>query len=99
MNGHCNKRPPTHFANHLISLKENHVSQEETLYPPRTSNFSKPNLSITKEKVGRRLPWGSSLHVHDLHKRPGIFITLDSHNHYDVNHSHTKPNASKQNLL
>ena len=42
---------------------------------------------------------GSTLHVHDLYRRPGIFIASHIPIHYNVNHRHTKLNATKSYLL
>jgi hypothetical protein len=48
MDAHRNQGTPNYFANNLSPLKENHVSQDKPLQQLRMSDFSKPNMSITK---------------------------------------------------
>jgi len=57
------------------------------------------NLTCRSQKHTEQTTYGSTLDVHDLYKRPGIFIASDSPIHYNVNHRHTKLNATKPYLL
>jgi len=58
------------------------------------------NLTCRSQKRKEQTTYyGSTLYVNDLHKRPGIFIASESPNHYNVNHRHTKLNATKPYLL
>jgi len=57
------------------------------------------NLTCRSQKRTEQTTFGSTLDVHDLYKRPGIFIASDSPNHYNVNHRHNKLNATKPYLL
>jgi len=57
------------------------------------------NLTCRSQKRTEQTTYGSTLHVHDLCNPPGIFIAPDSPIHYNVNHKHTKLNATKPYLL
>jgi hypothetical protein len=57
------------------------------------------NLTRRSQKRTEQTTYGSTPDVHDLYKRPGIFIASESRIHYNVNHRHTKLNANKPYLL
>jgi len=57
------------------------------------------NLTCRSQKRKEQTTYGSTLYVHDLFKRPWIFIASESPDHYNVNHRHTKLNATKPYLL
>jgi hypothetical protein len=57
------------------------------------------DLTCRSQKRTEQTTYGSTLHLHDLYKRPGIFIASDSPIHYNVNRRHTKLNATKPYLL